>query len=109
MTWEQPFHFLFATLSSGGQLGGQPGALDFFFRVARVLMEEVVAYDQSRSKSEIARNVEVKRAMRSNGVFTKIVGVFIHVMSSGGEKKMHRAWLPLRKWTDLDARCKIIY
>lgn len=47
-------------------------------------MEEVVSYDQSRTKNEIARNVEVKRAMRETGVFPKIVGVFVHVMSRGG-------------------------
>ena len=47
-------------------------------------MEEVVSYDQSRTKNEITRNVEVKRAMRETGVFPKIVGVFVHVMSRGG-------------------------
>ena len=114
ITWDQPFHFLFAmltsssssslsqqqsqqqSLSNGGQGASSsssssssssdqhPGALDFFFRVSRVLMEEVVSYDQSRTKNEITRNVEVKRAMRETGVFPKIVSVFVHVMSRGG-------------------------
>ena len=78
-SWDNPFTFLFASLNVANQ--PRPlDSIDFFFRITKVMMEEVVAFDQSRHRDEIQRNVEVKQAMKREHVVKRIVDVFVQVM-----------------------------
>ena len=86
-TWESPFTFLFQMINATGDKNNpRPNdTYDFFFRMTKILMDEIVAYDTSRSKTEISRNVEVKRAMKLENVVPRIVEIFVKVMNNSGE------------------------